>query len=72
MNGVKDYTEVRIPGDVKKKIQILAACQKTSEDTAFEQVIRYGLEAYLAEQSAGADTTISPLPAPSPGNKNSA
>jgi hypothetical protein len=55
---VKDYTEVSISKDNKKKIQTLAACQKTSDDKAFEQVIRYGLEAYFAEQAARADTAI--------------
>jgi hypothetical protein len=82
MNGVKDYTEVSVPREVKKKIQILAACQKKSEDKAFEQLIRYGLEAYLAEQTALAvsatvsarlsatDATVSlSSSVPSPNNK---
>jgi hypothetical protein len=60
MNSVKGYTEVNIPREVRKRVQILAACQKTSEDRAFEQLIRRGLEAYLAEQSAGADAVMGP------------
>jgi predicted transcriptional regulator len=70
MNSVKDYTEVSVPREVKKKIQILAACQKTSEDKAFEQIIRHGLEAYLAEQTARTDAAINPLPVPSLANKS--
>jgi hypothetical protein len=68
MNGVKGYTEVSIPGEVRKRVQILAACQKTSEDRTFEQLIRHGLEAYLADQSAGADAAGPP--SFSPDNEN--
>jgi predicted transcriptional regulator len=72
MTKVKDYTEVSVPREVKKRVQILAARQRTSEDTAFEQLIRHGLEAYLAEQGAGADAAIGSLPAPPPDNKSGA
>jgi hypothetical protein len=72
MSNVKDYTEVSVTREARKRVQILAARQKTSEDTAFEQLIRHGLEAYLAGQASGADTAMSPSPGTSPGHKSSA
>jgi hypothetical protein len=72
MNDVKDYTKVKVLKKVKKKIQILAACQKTSEERVFEQLIRCGLEVYLAEQTNKADTAVAPSSVPSLArNKNS-
>jgi predicted transcriptional regulator len=72
MHKVKDYTEVNVPREVKKRVQILAARQKTSEDAAFEQLIRQGLEAYLTGQASGADAAIGPSSALSPDTKSSA
>jgi hypothetical protein len=62
---VKGYTELKVPGELRERVQILAARQKTSLDRAFEELIRYGLEVYLAEQTAGmeaAGSPSSPLP----------
>jgi hypothetical protein len=66
MNSVKNYMEISIPRELREKVQILAASQNTSEDTAFEQIIRHGLEAYLAEHAAGADAAIGALSELSP------
>jgi hypothetical protein len=67
---MKNYTEVNIPRGVRRKVQLLAACQKTSEDRALEELIRHGLETYLAEQAARAGAAVSPLPAPLPDNES--
>jgi hypothetical protein len=67
---VKSYTEICIEKGTRKKIQTLASCQKASEDKTFEQVIRCGLEAYLVEQAAKADTAVVPSSVPLSGNAN--
>jgi hypothetical protein len=45
--------EVSIRKEAKEQIQALAACQNIDVEQVSEELVRCGLEIYLAEQAAG-------------------
>jgi hypothetical protein len=50
---METYIEVSIRKEVKEQIQTLAARQNIGVEQASEDLVRCGLENYLAEQAAG-------------------
>lgn len=52
---LKDHIEIRVRKGVGEQIQTLAARQNIDPDQASEELVRRGLEAYLAEQAGGTD-----------------
>jgi hypothetical protein len=50
---LKDYMEVSIRKGLKEQLQTLAARQNIDVERTSEELVRRGLETYLAEQAAG-------------------
>ncbi|MDR0403937.1 MAG: hypothetical protein LBH35_10160 [Treponema sp.] len=52
---MKDSMEISVRKGVREQIQTLAARQNIDVEQASEELVRRGLETYLAEQAAGPD-----------------
>jgi hypothetical protein len=52
---LKGYMEVSVRKGLKEQIQTLAARQNIDVEKASEELVRRGLETYLAEQAAGTE-----------------
>jgi hypothetical protein len=50
--------EISVRKGLREQIQILAARQNIDEEQALEELVRRGLETYLAEQAAGTDRVM--------------
>ncbi|MDR0584511.1 MAG: hypothetical protein LBG57_09215 [Treponema sp.] len=55
---LKGYMEVSVRKGVKEQIQTLAAYQKIDAKQVPEELVRLGLETYLAEQAAGTEAVL--------------
>ncbi|MDR0388721.1 MAG: hypothetical protein LBH73_01465 [Spirochaetaceae bacterium] len=55
---MKDSMEINVRKGVREQIQTLAARQNIDVEQASEELVRRGLETYLAEQAAGTDAAI--------------
>ncbi|MDR1175169.1 MAG: hypothetical protein LBK83_06855 [Treponema sp.] len=55
---LKDYMEVSVRKGLKEQIQTLAARQNIDVERASEELVRRGLETYLAEHAAWTDLVM--------------
>jgi L-lactate utilization protein LutB len=55
---LKDYMEISVRKGVREQLQTLAACQNMDLEQVSEELVRRGLETYLAEQAAEADAIM--------------
>jgi hypothetical protein len=55
---LKCSIEISVRKGLKEQIQTLAARQNIDEEQASEELVRRGLETYLAEQAAGTDRVM--------------
>ncbi|MDR0449756.1 MAG: hypothetical protein LBH26_00650 [Treponema sp.] len=55
---LKNYMEISVPKGFGEQIQSLAARQNIDAEQMPEELVRRGLETYLAERAAGAEALV--------------
>jgi hypothetical protein len=55
---LKDYMKISVRKGVREQIQTLASCQNMDVEQASEELVRRGLETYLAEQATETDAVM--------------